>query len=309
MTKIKTISVIGPTASGKTALSVALAGRLDGEIVSCDSMQIYRGMDVGVAKPTMEERAGIPHHLFDVCDPEEAFSAADYAAAAATVVADIASRGKAVVLCGGTGMYLDALMKISSFREKKSDEALRNTLAEFARVNGNEALHERLRRIDPEAAEKIHPNNVKRVIRAIEIYETMGITKTQLDAEQLSGESAYDNENVVLCCRNREFLYDRINRRVDEMLRNGLLEEVRALYEAGKLNGKTASQAIGYKELIPVLTGERSLDEATEQIKTATRRYAKRQITWFNRYPGVRLFIDEEPSVAAMLDRICAAQS
>lgn len=308
MTKIKTISVLGPTASGKTALSVALAKRLDGEIVSCDSMQIYRGMDVGVAKPTMEERAGIPHHLFDVCDPEKAFSAADYAAAAATVVADIASRQKTVVLCGGTGMYLDALMKISSFREEKSDDTLRETLAEFARVNGNEALHEKLRRIDPEAAEKIHPNNVKRVIRAIEIYETTGMTKTQVDAEQLSGETAYDNTNVVLCCRNRDFLYDRINRRVDEMFRNGLLEEVRALYEAGKLNGKTASQAIGYKELIPVLKGELSLEEATEQIKTATRRYAKRQITWFNRYPGVRLFIDEEPSVAAMLDKICSAK-
>lgn len=292
MAKIRTLSILGPTASGKTALSIELAKRLDGEIVSCDSMQLYRGMNIGTATPDMAERDGIPHHLFDICEPEHAFSAADYASAAAPVIADIASRGKSIILCGGTGMYLDALMKISAFREDKSDENLREELAEYAAAHGNEALHQRLREIDPGSAEKIHPNNVKRVIRAIEIYKTTGMTKTQVDAEQTSGETAYDNINVILDYRDREILYDRINRRVDIMLRNGLEEEARELYQAGKLTGKTSSQAIGYKELIPYFEGKCTLIEAAEQIRLSTRRYAKRQITWFNRYDGIRIVPD-----------------
>ncbi len=304
MTKIKTISVLGPTASGKTALSIALAKQLDGEIVSCDSMQIYRGMDIGTATPDLSERDGIPHHLFDICDPEDSFSAADYASAAVPVIADIASRGKAVILCGGTGMYLDSIMKIASYKEGKSDDSLRAELAQFAETNGNEALHQKLREIDPESAEKIHPNNVKRVIRAIEIYRLTGMTKTQVDAEQVTGESAYDNTNVILDYKNRDILYDRINRRVDLMLRDGLVEEAKALYDSGKLTGnhagKTASQAIGYKELVPYFEGKCTLIEAAEQIKLNTRHYAKRQITWFNRYDGIRISPDEgEPLLTA----------
>jgi len=309
MTKLKTISVLGPTASGKTALSVALAKRLGGEIISCDSMQLYRGMNIGTATPDMEERQGIPHHLFDICDPEESFSAADYASAAAPVIADIASRGKAVIFCGGTGMYLDSVMKISSYEEGKSDEKLRCELAKFAEANGNEALHQKLREIDPEAAEKIHPNNVKRVIRAIEIFKLTGMTKTQVDAEQVTGESAYDNINVILDYKNREILYDRINRRVDLMLRDGLVEEAKALYDNGKLTGKTASQAIGYKELIPYFEGRCTLIESAEQIKLNTRHYAKRQITWFNRYDGIRISPDEGERLLTaeeMTDRILA---
>ncbi len=293
MTKLKTISVLGPTASGKTALSIALAKRLDGEIISCDSMQLYRGMDIGTATPDLTERDGIPHHLFDICDPEDSFSAADYAAAAVPVIADIASRGKAVIFCGGTGMYLDSIMKISSYKEGKSDEGLREELAQYAETNGNEALHRMLREIDPESAEKIHPNNVKRVIRAIEIYRLTGMTKTQVDAEQVTGESAYDNTNVILDYKNRDILYDRINRRVDIMLRDGLVEEAKALYDNGKLTGKTASQAIGYKELVPYFEGNCTLIDAAEQIKLNTRHYAKRQITWFNRYDGIRIAPDE----------------
>ncbi|MBE6598180.1 MAG: tRNA (adenosine(37)-N6)-dimethylallyltransferase MiaA [Ruminococcaceae bacterium] len=293
MQKIKTISVAGPTASGKTALSVELARRLDGEIVSFDSMQLYRGMNIGTATPDMTERGGIPHHMFDICEPEDSFSAADYAAAAAPVITDIASRGKAVILCGGTGMYLDSLMKISSYKEGKSNEGLRKELAEYAEKNGNEALHQKLREIDSESAEKIHPNNVKRVIRAIEIYRLTGMTKTQVDAEQVTGECAYDNTNVIIDYRNRDILYDRINRRVDLMLRDGLIEEARTLYDSGRLGGKTASQAIGYKELVPYFEGKCTLIEAAEQIKLNTRHYAKRQITWFNRYDGIRLAPDE----------------
>ena len=293
MTKIKTISVLGPTASGKTALSIALAKQLDGEIISCDSMQLYRGMDIGTATPDLSERDGIPHHLFDICDPEDSFSAADYAAAAVPVIADIAARGKAVIFCGGTGMYLDSVMKISSYKEGKSDEGLREELAQFAEANGNEALHQKLREIDPESADKIHPNNVKRVIRAIEIYRLTGMTKTQVDAEQVTGESPYDNTNVILDYKNRDILYDRINRRVDLMLRDGLVEEAKALYDSGKLTGKTASQAIGYKELVPYFEGNCTLIDAAEQIKLNTRHYAKRQITWFNRYDGIRISPDE----------------
>lgn len=313
MAKIKTFSILGPTASGKTALSIELAKRLDGEIVSCDSMQLYRGMNIGTATPDMAERDGIPHHLFDIREPEDPFSAADYAAAAAPVIADIASRGKAVILCGGTGMYLDSLMKISSFREDRSDEGLREELAKYAETNGNDALHQKLREIDPESAEKIHPNNVKRVIRAIEIYQTTGMTKTMLDAEQIAGETAYDNLNVILDYKNREILYERINRRVDIMLRDGLEEEALELYRAGRLTGKTASQAIGYKELIPYFEGKCTLTEAAEQIKLSTRRYAKRQITWFNRYDGIRIAPDERMgggktdgflSAAEMADRV-----
>ncbi len=293
MTKIQTLSVLGPTASGKTALAIALAKRLDGEIVSFDSMQLYRGMDIGTATPDTEERDGVPHHLFDICEPEDSFSAADYAASAAPVIADIASRGKTVILCGGTGMYLDSLMKIASYKEGKSDEGLREELARFAQVHGNDALHAQLREIDAEAAESIHPNNVKRVIRAIEIYRLTGMTKTQVDAEQVSGETAYDNVNVILDYKSRDILYDRINRRVDLMLRNGLTEEVKALYDGGRLTGKTASQAIGYKELLPYFEGHCTLHDAAEQIKQNTRHYAKRQITWFRRYDGIRIIPDE----------------
>jgi len=309
MGKIKTISVLGPTASGKTGLAIALAKKLGGEIVSCDSMQLYRGMDIGTATPTLEERDGIPHHLFDITDPENSFSAADYASAAAPVIAEIASRGKAVILCGGTGMYLDSLMKISSYKEGKSDEALREELALFAEVHGNEALHQKLCEIDPQAAEKIHPNNVKRVIRAIEIYKLTGMTKTEVDAQQVTGESAYDNTNVILDYRNREILYDRINRRVDLMLRDGLVEEAKKLLESGKLSGKTASQAIGYKELLPYFDGQCTLIEAAEQIKLNTRHYAKRQITWFNRYDGIRIAPDEGEVLLTpceMADRVIA---
>lgn len=305
-TKIQTISILGPTASGKTALAVGLARQLDGEVVSCDSMQIYKGMDIGTATPTAAERGGIPHHLLDICDPGVPFSAADYATHAAPVIADISSRGKAVILCGGTGLYLDALMKISGFREEKGDPALRETLMDYAREQGNDALHEELRKIDPEAAEKIHPNNVKRVIRAIEIYRTTGIPKTALDAMQTAGESTYDNVNVILEFRNRAALYERIDRRVDEMIASGLLYEAKALFDSGKLTGQTASQAIGYKEWIPYFEGKITRDEAAAQIKQSTRRYAKRQITWFRRYDGIRLTVEDGISPLDAAEKIRA---
>ncbi len=298
MNKIKTWSVLGPTASGKTGLAIELAKRLDGEVVSCDSMQIYRGMDIGTATPSMEEREGIVHHLFDIVDPEEDFSAADYAKAAAEAIEDIASRGKTPILCGGTGMYYDSLMKITSFSESVQDEALREELYNFATDHGNDALHARLREIDPESADAIHPNNVKRVIRAIEMYMTTGRTKTEIDREQITGETRYDDTPIILDYADRAILYDRIERRVDIMIEDGLIPEIERIFMSGRAVSRTASQAIGYKELIPYLRGECTLEAAVAELKLATRHYAKRQIMWFRRYTDVlRIAPDREGMV------------
>ena len=270
MKKIRTLSVLGPTASGKTGLAIALAKAFDGEIVSCDSMQLYRGMDVGTATPDMEERAGVPHYMFDIIDPEDDFSAADYAKRAAPVIEEIAGRGKLPILCGGTGMYYDSLMRIASYRETEADEELRNRLYAYAKEYGNEALHARLAKLDPEAAAGIHPNNVKRVVRAIEVCETTGKTKTEVDREQLAGEIPYDDCPIILTFEDRALLYERIERRVDLMMEGGLEEEARELFCTGRNISKTAAQAIGYKEFLPYFRGEKSLDEVAADIKLAT---------------------------------------
>lgn len=281
--KIKTISVLGPTASGKTSLAIELAKRIGGEIISCDSMQLYRGMDIGTATPTTAEREGIPHHLIDIIEPENEFSAADYASLASDAVEDIVSRGKMPIFCGGTGMYHDAVMKITSFSEGEQDEKLREELYEYAKTHGNEALHDRLREIDPESADAIHPNNVKRVVRAIEVYETTGKTKTETDREQISGESRYDDCAFIIDFARRELLYDRINRRVDIMFEEGLEREAREILLSGRKISRTAAQAIGYKEFLPYFAGEKTIDEVREEIKLATRHYAKRQLIWFRK--------------------------
>lgn len=296
--KIKTISVLGPTASGKTSLAIELAKRLGGEIISCDSMQLYRGMDIGTATPTEEEREGIPHHLLDIIEPENEFSAADYASLASDAVEDIVSRGKIPIFCGGTGMYHDAVMKITSFSEGEQDEKLREELYEYAKTHGNEALHERLRKIDPESAGAIHPNNVKRVVRAIEVYETTGKTKTETDREQISGESRYDDCVFIIDFASRELLYDRINRRVDIMFDEGLEREAREILLSGRKISRTAAQAIGYKEFLPYFAGEKSIYEVREEIKLATRHYAKRQLIWFRKDKvSYRLVPDKDGTV------------
>lgn len=298
MNKIKTISILGPTASGKTGLAIELAKRLNGEIISCDSMQLYKEMNIGTATPDMEERAGIPHHLMDVVEPEVDFSAVEYARLASEAIADVASRGKLPILCGGTGMYHDSLMKISSFSEGEADEALREELYKYAQDNGNEALHAMLRDIDPEAADAIHYNNVKRVIRAIEIYKTTGKTKTETDREQISGEIPYDNTTFILDFADRDLLYSRIEKRVDIMMDMGLEREVRDILCTGRNISRTASAAIGYKEFIPYFEGEKTLDDVRAEIKLATRHYAKRQLIWFRRYKdAVRLVPDKNGNV------------
>ncbi|MBQ7930034.1 MAG: tRNA (adenosine(37)-N6)-dimethylallyltransferase MiaA [Clostridia bacterium] len=293
MTKIKTISVLGPTASGKTGLAIALAGRLNGEVVSCDSMQLYRGMDIGTATPTVEERDGIVHHMFDIVDPEEEFSAADYARIAAGVIEDIASRGKLPILCGGTGMYHDSLMRITGYSEGEKDEALREELYRIASEQGNEVLHARLREIDPEAADAIHPNNVKRVVRAIEVFETTGKTKTETDREQIAGEVPYDDTVFILEFADRDLLYSRIEKRVDIMMHEGLEEEAKNLLCTGRNVSRTAAQAIGYKEFLPYFAGEKTLDEVSAEIKLATRHYAKRQLIWFRRMKDVHRLVPD----------------
>ena len=293
--KIKLLAVTGATASGKSALALELCRRLDGELVSCDSMQIYRGMDVGTAKPTNAEKCEIPHHMIDVCDPCDNYSASDYAEAAKKVIADIHSRGKLPILCGGTGLYLDALLRPKAFSDSDSDGCarIREELWHFVETNGNAALHEMLMNIDPASAEAIHPNNVKRVMRAIEIYRTTGVTKSESDKASVVGESPYDCTVITLDWESRETLYRRIDRRVDEMMASGLEREVRELFTSGALpEDSTAAQAIGYKEMLSYLRGEGTLIDAVETIKKNTRNYAKRQVTWFRRYDGIRLAAD-----------------
>lgn len=294
MDRIRTVSVLGPTASGKTGLAVRLAKRLGGEVISCDSMQLYRGMDIGTATPDMAEREGVPHHMFDIADPSEEFSAADYARMAAPVIEDVAARGKLPILCGGTGLYRDAVMTITSFSQEAPDEALRASLYAYAEEYGNAALHARLRAVDPDAADAIHMNNVKRVVRALEICETTGMTKTETDRIQTAGDSPYDDAPLILTFEDRALLYERIERRVDLMMEAGLEEEARELLRSGRPVSKTAAQAIGYKEFLPYFSGDCSLDEVSAQIKLATRHYAKRQMIWFRRYEdAIRLAPDE----------------
>ena len=288
--KPKIAAVVGSTAGGKTALAIELAKRHNGEIISCDSMQLYRYMDIGTAKPTAAERQGIPHHLMDVVDPTDpkGYSVADYVRDARAAAEDILSRGKLPILCGGTGLYLDAFLRGGSFEVTDTDPALREELIALAAGEGNETLHAMLRELDPEAAASIHPNNVKRVVRAIEICRTAGMTKTEADRRSREPESPYDALVIGLRYEDRSVLYERIDRRVDLMLADGLVEETKKLRAMGVFEAcATAAQAIGYKELFPYLDGVATLEAAADTLKMATRRYAKRQITWFSAKPYV----------------------
>ena len=277
------IAVAGPTASGKSALALSICERYGGELVSVDSMQVYRGMDIGTAKPGEEQRARVPRHLIDICAPSETFSAADFAARAHEAIADIKARGRLPVLCGGTGLYMDTVIDRMPFSESESDPALREELQKIASERGAHELWLILEALDPQAAAGIHENNIKRVIRAIEICRTGDMTKTESDARAKAASEPYDALIIALGVRSRDVLYERINRRVDKMMAEGLLDEARRLYESGCLEtNTTAACAIGYKELLGYIKGERSLAECTEDLKRATRRYAKRQLTWLS---------------------------
>lgn len=290
--KIPLLVIGGPTASGKTRLAAELALRHGGEVVSADSMQIYRGMEIGTAKPTPEETLGVPHHLMGFVEPGQSFSVADYVALAKETIVDIHSRGHLPVLCGGTGLYIRSLITNTTFTEADNDPALRAELTQRAAQEGTEGLMQELRSFDPESADRIEPRNLPRLIRAIELYRVTGVTMTEHLRRSRLVPSPYRVCFLCLGFRDRERLYERINQRVDEMFRRGLVEEAKELLEMP--SGATAMQAIGYKELLPYFRGEVSLPEAQDTIKRETRRYAKRQLTWFRREEQARwLFVDD----------------
>lgn len=276
------ICICGPTASGKTALSVALAKQLHTEIISADSMQIYRGMDIGTAKPTKEERQGIAHHLLDICDPNEPFSVARYVELSDAAAQDILSRGMTPIVVGGTGLYMDALIECSTFSGDETDLTVRHKYQLMADTQGNLAVHARLAMVDPESAQRLHPNNLKRVIRALEVYEQTGMTIGEFNRQNKRAAPKYSAVKIGVCPTERQTLYDRIDRRVDQMMSDGLLEETQRLFSKGELTG-TAAQAIGYKELIGFLEGNDSLHSCVELLKQRSRNYAKRQLTWLKR--------------------------
>lgn len=271
---MKITAVTGPTASGKTALALEIAERFNGEIISCDSMQIYRRMDIGTAKPDVSEMKRVPHHLIDIAEPDENFSCAQYQQLAENAVCDIVRRGRLPVFCGGTGLYLDAVLTGNRFPECDSDPEYREMLYR----KDNAELHAMLRDIDVESSDSIHMNNKKRIIRALEIYKTTGLTKTEWDMRSRIVPSAYDAAVLVLDYEDRDLLYRRIEQRVDEMMERGLLDEVKRLQLP---RHSTAAQAIGYKELYSFLDGRFTLEQAVNEIKKSTRNYAKRQMTWF----------------------------
>ncbi len=284
------LAVVGSTAGGKSSLAVALAKAVGGEVVSCDSMQIYREMEIGTAKPTEAEMEGVPHHLIDFVAPTESFSCADYVREAERSIREITERGRIPILCGGTGLYLDRLLCGTTTEVlPERNEAIRRELEEVRLREGNEGLHRRLSEVDPVSAEGVHPNNYPRVMRALEIYRLTGVPKSEWDRRSAEAERPYDHRVIGLRYGDRSLLYRRIDDRVDQMLERGLLEETRRLWRAGVFEvNATAAQAIGYKELLPCVRGEERLEEAVERLKTATRRYAKRQITWFGAKDYVR---------------------
>jgi len=272
------ICIAGPTASGKTALSIALAKELDGEIVSCDSMQIYRGMDIGTAKPTAEERCGIVHHMLDVAEPDEDFSVSRYCAMADPIVEDILSREKTAIIAGGTGLYMDSLIRGNSFAPFPSTGVRQRLEAQDI-----EDVYARLREVDPDTAARLHLSDRKRIIRAMEVYLETGETITAHNLRTQAIPPKYHPVWFGLEDENRMDLYSRIDRRVDEMLRLGLMEEIRGLLQAGIPRRSTAMQAIGYKEFLAAIDGTATVEEAAQEVKLASRHYAKRQITWFRR--------------------------
>lgn len=309
--KQKLICIAGPTASGKTALSIALAKLLDTEIISSDSMQLYRGMDIGTAKPDMAERDGVVHHMFDVAEAGETFSVARYQQMADACAQEILSRGRIPIVCGGTGLYLDALIDGSTFSGDETNLEAREKYNAIAREQGAHALHEMLREVDPESAERIHENNVKRVVRALEVYEQTGMTIGEMNARNKRPEPKYDAIRFALCPTERQTLYDRIDRRVDQMVELGLLEEARRLLEQGRLTG-TAGQAIGYKELVPYLQGQATLSDCLDTLKRASRNYAKRQMTWLRRDKRVNWIYynstEEFPAILQQVTEILTAR-
>lgn len=302
--KIPVVAVVGPTATGKTALGIGIAKRFDGEIISCDSMQIYRGLPIGTAQPTPEELSQVPHHLISFLDVREPFSVSDYVNLAGETIRSLYAERKLPVLVGGTGLYARSLLRGFTFEENCRNEELRRELMSRGEREGSEILYQELERLDPAAAREIHPNNIKRVIRALEYCKLAGEPFSAQAERSRCAESPYRPLMLCLSFRDREKLYHRIDSRVDKMLEAGLLEEAKSFYQLCESCGTppTAAQAIGYKELFPYFEGKLSLEEAVENIKRESRRYAKRQITWFHREPDARfLYVDDQDSQEQLL--------
>lgn len=297
--RLKVAAVVGATASGKTSLSVELAKRLDGEVISADSMQIYKGLSIATAKPTEEEMRGIRHHLIDFVPLDEEFSVAQYCQLGHRAIEDISSRHKLPIVCGGTGLYVDSLLSNIIFADIPQDAALRERLNSEFEEGGGQALLERLRGIDPETADRLSPADKKRIVRGLEVFELSGVTLSEFNRRSRSRPDRYRSCIVGIGYRDRQKLYDRINLRVDLMLRDGLLDEVRHFYSESA--GKTVIQAIGCKELLPCLRGEKSLEQSVEKLKMETRRFAKRQLTWFRRNDKIIwIYADECDSFEAL---------
>ena len=306
MEKIRTVCVCGPTASGKTALGVALAEKLHGEVISADSMQIYKFVDIASAKPTPDEMRGIRHHLIDFVDPSENYSVAQYTLDANKAADEIVGRGKMPIIVGGTGLYIECFINNITLLDDGFDEDIRSMLRSRIESEGSEKLYNELVSIDPAAAAKIHPNNFVKLLRALEVYYSSGMTLTKQNELSKQHPSRFDNTTVFLNCKNRDYLYRRIESRVDRMLEAGLVEEAKRYYSLGC--SSTSSQAIGYKELKPFLDGVASLDECVDNLKKATRNYAKRQLTWFRRNKDAKeFFIDEYSSLEDLTEEVLKA--
>lgn len=304
------IAVCGATATGKSHLAIKIAEAVGGEIVNCDSMQIYRGMDIGTAKPSLSDRARIPHHLYDFADISRGFSVAEYGAMAKDVINDIKSRGRVPVICGGTGLYLDAIVYDNKYSDEDNNtdnsDALREELYAFAAEHGAEALHRRLADVDKSSAAAIHPNNIRRVARALEIYIKTGKPKSVWDAESRTGTISPFITVIGVRYRDRERHRSAIRARCESMVEAGIVEEARELFESGLLTeGSAASQAIGYKEFVPYLRGEETLSSAVDRLYYDTCRYAKRQATWFYKKDYIRwLYADEQSEDEMLADAI-----
>lgn len=299
---IDLLIIAGPTASGKTGFAIQAAKALDGEIVSCDSMQIYRFMDIGTAKPTKEERAEVPHHLIDVADPRSDFTAADYAREARAAIRDIDARGKLPILCGGTGLYLNSILYVMDFGVMPADTEYRSTLEELAARQGSGALHEKLSLLDPEAASRIHPNNKKKLIRALERLH-LGEGRVKDFARINQADPAFAPKLLGIHW-DREVLYERINARVDDMFAAGLVREVEELRSMGLTRNHVSMQGIGYREVMAFLEGETDLEEAVRLVKRNTRHYAKRQFTWFRRYDTMTWVDGRDPGKEEVLEEL-----
>ena len=295
MERIPVAAVVGPTASGKTALAVEIAKALDGEIISADSMQIYRGLDIATAKPTEEEKQGIPHHLMDFVDPSESFSVARFCELGHQAIRDIRGRNKLPVIAGGTGLYVDALLGAMRFEEQEENLPLRVLITTELQEKGIDKMLEEIHSFDPESAQRLSvERNPKRIVRCIEVYRSTGMTQTELNKKQMNTDPPYKAVKIGLSATDREYLYDRIDRRVDLMMESGLLDEARRFYEGNF--GDTAAAAIGCKELLPYLQGEQDLEICVGNLKRSTRRYAKRQQTWFKRDPSIRWYMIDQQS-------------